>query len=250
MCHSTISFAHWYLGYPDQMLENVNASIALAERLMHPFSLAAALGFASFAHQFRGEVQATKARADTVIDLCQAQKFPLWIPLATCLRGWALVREGGIAAGIAQIEQGLANLRASGTELLRPRCLAMLAEAYGQAGQVGKATLCVQEALGLVETSGERSHQAELHRLHGELLFQQYSTVQAEACYLQAIQVARHQAAKSLELRATISLCRLWQQQGKSVEAQQRLAAIVGWFTEGFDTSDLIEARMLLAELD
>jgi predicted ATPase len=143
----------------------------------------------------------------------------------------------------------LEALRATGTELLRPRCLALLAEAYGRAGQVELALQKVAEALTAVETSDERSHEAELHRLQGELLLQEGDEAAAETCYRQAIQVAQRQNAKSWELRATMSLCRLWQSQNKFAEAQQRLAAIVDWFSEGFDTADLIAARALLTKL-
>jgi predicted ATPase len=249
MSHATIAFVHWYLGYPDQMLANVKASIALAEQLGHPFSLAAALGFAGFAHQFRGEAPATKRRATEVIALCRAQNFPLWIPLATCLLGWLSAEEGETAAGIDQLQQGLEAPRTTETELLHPRCLALLAEAYGRAGQAELALQKVAEALTAVETSGERSHEAELHRLQGELLLQGDDEAAAEVCYRQAIQVAQQQSAKAWELRATMSLCRLWQSQNKSVEAQQYLAAIIGWFSEGFDTADLIAARALLTKL-
>jgi predicted ATPase len=150
-----------------------------------------------------------------------------------------------------QIHQGLAAWQAMGAKVLRPYGLALLAEASAQVGQFEAGLAMLAEALGLVDTTGERFWEAELHRLKGELLLARSSkrAVEAEASFRQALAVARRQQAKSLELRAAMSLSRLWQQQGKCKEAQELLAPVYGWFTEGFDTVDLREAKALLGEL-
>jgi predicted ATPase len=185
--------------------------------------------------------------------------------MGTILRGWALAMQGQGEEGIAQICQSLAAYRAMGAELGLPRFLALLVKAYGKAGQVEEGLTVLAEALALVDKTGERVEEAELYRLKGELLLQSgvrglefeilstqllaSNTSEAEACFLKAIEIARHQSAKSLELRAVMSLARLWQQQGKQHEAHRQLSEVYNWFTEGFDTKDLQEAKTLLEEL-
>jgi predicted ATPase len=173
------------------------------------------------------------------------------------MRGWVLAEQGQGEEGIAQMRRGLAACRATGAELERPFYLTLLAEAYGKGGQVEEGLQVLAEALDAVDKSGERFCEAELYRLKGALTLARSrvqgltSIVQkeAEACFLNAIKVARQQQAKSWELRATVSLARLWQQQGKTTEAHRMLSEIYGWFTEGFDTKDLQEAKALLEEL-
>src|SRR5262249_7618440 len=170
-------------------------------------------------------------------------------------QGWALALQGQAEEGLTQLHQGLAANEAVGAELVRPYHLALLAEAYGQTGQVEEGVTALGEALRVVDRTGERMYEAELYRLKGELTLQaerqspEARAREAEACFEKAITVARRQSAKSLELRAVTSLARLWQQQGKREEARQMLAEIYGWFTEGFDTKDLQEGKVLLAEL-
>jgi predicted ATPase len=154
------------------------------------------------------------------------------------------------------MRQGLAAYQAMGAEYMRPYFLALLAEAYGKGGQVEEGLSTLAEALTVVDNTGERVYEAELYRLKGELTLRSQvpspkSQVEEEAeeCFYKAIEIARRQQAKSLELRAAMSLSRLWQQRGKRDEARQMLAEIYGWFTEGFDTKDLQEAKALLAEL-
>ena len=234
------------LGYPDQALRRSLEALALAQDVAHPFSLGFALFFAAQLHHHRREVQATQARAEAAITLSRAQGFPTWLANGTILQGWALAAQGQGEAGVAQIRQGLAAHRATGEEIERPYFLALLAEAYGAMGQADEGLAVLAEAFELVTITGERWWEAELHRLKGGLL---QSAEEAETCFRQALAVARHQQAKSLELRAALSLSRLWQQQGKRHEACELLAPIYGWFTEGFDTVDLQEARALLEEL-
>jgi predicted ATPase len=143
------------------------------------------------------------------------------------------------------------DLQATGAVLQRLYCLSLLAEAYGQAGQSREGLQVLAEAFTLIENNGDRWYEAEIHRLKGELLLQQNSDNQAEAatCFHHAISIAQNQQAKSLELRASTSLSRLWQQQGKRQEAHDLLASVFNWFTEGFDTADLKDAKALLDEL-
>ena len=166
------------------------------------------------------------------------------------LHGWALAMQGQVEQGIAQLQQGIAEWNALGLVLQRSYHLLLLAEAYTKAGRLAAALTAVEESLTAARTSGERYLEAETHRLHGQLLLATGQAVDAaEHDYQQALAVARQQKAKSLELRAAVSLSRLWQQQGKREQARQLLAEIYGWFTEGFDTTDLTAAKALLVEL-
>jgi predicted ATPase len=167
------------------------------------------------------------------------------------LYGWVLAQQGKVQEGITQIEQGLRALHATGGELLRPYWLALLAETHGSMGQPAAGLTVLAEALTLVVTTGQQWYEAELYRLQGELLLQQNSDNQAEAetCFQKAMSIAQNQSAKSWELRASTSLARLWQSQGKRDEARELLEPVYSWFTEGFDTADLKDARSLLDEL-
>jgi predicted ATPase len=151
---------------------------------------------------------------------------------------------------IAQLHQGLAAYQATGAEVCLPFGLAVLAEAYGKVGQTEAGLTALAEALATAHRTGEGGWEVEIHRLKGELLLRRASPIEeVEACFQQALDIARRQQAKSLELRAAMSLTRLWQGQGKHAEARQLLAPIYGWFTEGFDTADLQEAKALLEAL-
>jgi predicted ATPase len=167
-------------------------------------------------------------------------------------QGLLLAQHGQLQEGITQMQQGWAAYRATGANVRQPMYLAPLAEAYGKAGQVDEGLQALAEALAYIAQAGERWWEAELYRLKGELLLLQSSDNQAkaESCFQQALAIARRQQAKSWELRAAMSLARLWQQQGKRAEAYALLAPIYGWFTEGFDTADLQEAKVLLEELE
>ena len=175
------------------------------------------------------------------------------------MRGWALTEryaepgagQGQGEEGIAQIHQGLAAWGATGAKVFRPYGLTLLAEAYAKVGQREAGLIRLAEALAVVDDTGERRWEVELHRLKGELLLAHSAAhdAEAEACFRQALDTARRQQAKSWELRAAMSLSRLWQRQGKRTEAHELLASIYDWFTEGFDTADLQEAKALLEEL-
>jgi TOMM system kinase/cyclase fusion protein len=250
-CLSHAAHALWLLGYPDQALGWNNAALTLAQELSHPPSLAAVLFYVAFIHCFRGEAHATQERAEAAMALAREQGFPQWLTVGTILRGWALAMQGQAEEGIAQIRQALAAWRAMGAGMAVSHYLVLLAEAYGQAGQAEEGLRLLTEALAHMDTTGERNYAVEVYWLKGELLLRQAipDEAQAETCLHQGLDIARHQQTKSWELRAALSLSRLWQRQGKHAEARQMLAEIYGWFTEGFDTVDLQEARALLEEL-
>jgi predicted ATPase len=203
-----------------------------------------------FIHQ-RSDVVATHACAEAVMPLAHDQGFVLRLEGGRILRGWALATQGDVDEGLAQIRQGLAAHQEIGPNLGQPYRLSLLAEVYGQAAQPEAGLQALAEALTLVGTTEERWWEAELYRLQGVLRLQLPSpeVLQAEASFQQALAVARGQQAKALELRAALSLSRLWQQRGERDEARELLAPIYGWFTEGFDTPDLLEAKALLEAL-
>jgi predicted ATPase len=207
--------------------------------------------WAAYLHHRRREAPAVQAQAEALLTLATTQGFSLYVGYGTWLRGWALAMQGQGEAGLAQMHQGLAAILATGQMLARPRGLVLLAEAAGHTGQVAEGLRLLAEALAALEASGQGDLLAEAHRLQGELLLGQAlpDAARAEACFQQALAVARCQQAKSWELRGALSLSRLWQRQGKRTEARALLAPIYGWFTEGFDTADLQEARALLAAL-
>jgi predicted ATPase len=251
VCHSFAPWTLWYLGYPDQGLARNQEAVTLAQQSVHPFSLGFALCWAGVFHQFRREVRAVQERAEAAFSLAMEQGFPLWMALSSMLHGWALAHQEQAKKGIAQLTQGLRAVRATGAEINRSYFLALLAEAHGTLGEPEAGLTVLTEALARVNTTGERWYESELYRLKGELLLQQNAANQAEVetCFQQAISIACSQQAKSFELRSATSLARLWQQQGKRQEAHDLLAPIYGWFTEGFDTADLQDAKALLDAL-
>jgi tetratricopeptide (TPR) repeat protein len=257
-------FALWLLGYPEQALQRSHDALTRAKQLAHPYSIASALKFAAVLHQFRRETWQTQTFAEATLALARDQRFVAREAEATRLQGWVLAMQGQ-EEGILLIRQGVAAARASG-EVLQGFWPALLAEAYGRAGQPEAGVPVLAEAGMRSLQYEERLGEAELYRLAGELLLQAGVHPQAtgvfssddthvlpespEACFLQALAIARRQQAKSLELRAAVSLGRLWQHQGKRIAAHQLVAEVYEWFTEGFDTADLREAQALLAELE
>jgi predicted ATPase len=259
ICLSFGALASWLLGYPDQALEKSHKALTLAQELAHPMSLAFVLSFAASLHGFRVEPQATQGCAETLIALSNERGLPLWETQGSIHLGWAWTEQERIGEGIAQMRQGLTTRRGLGVRLAETLYLAWLAEAQGKAGQVEEGLATLAAAMEAVDETRERINEAELYRLKGELTMKkevsgfkfQVSSLEEEAeeCFHKAIEIARRQGAKSLELRAVMSLARLWQKQGKKEDARQMLAEIYGWFTEGFDTADLKEAKALLEEL-
>jgi adenylate cyclase len=249
-CLTWLSWALWAMGYPDQALQRSREALALAEELSHPFTLAFALGLAAAFHFLRREVSAAHHRAEAAIVVSSQRGFPLWGAVGKVFRGWALVQQEKSAEGLAEIREGIAFLRASGTRQPLPSWLLVFAEACAQSGQVEEGLNLLAEAQAEFADSGGGVGSAESYRLTGELLLQTgRGEIDAEACFYQAIEVARRQQAKSWELRATMSLCRLWQKQGRREEARARLAEIYNCFTDGFETPDLREAQAHLEAL-
>jgi DNA-binding winged helix-turn-helix (wHTH) protein/predicted ATPase len=263
-CYAALSL--WLLGAPAQALAQMHEARTLAQELAHPYSLAFALSFVTFLYQWRRDISATLTWAEAVLALCTEHSFGQYFSYGRLLHGWALMARGQGNEGLGQMRQGLTAYQATATSWL-PYFLAILAEGYGQLGTADEGLRVLTEALAAVRKTGECVWEAELHRLKGVLVSQArhqppaleggmlhatdrtLHTAEAEASLHQALTIARRQQAKSLELRAAMSLARLWQQQGKRTEARELLAPIYSWFTEGFDTADLQEAKALLEDL-
>jgi predicted ATPase len=232
------------LGYPDQAMMRSREALNEAQQLSHPNTTAQALFFACALNQFLSAGPAVRDRAEALISLSQEEGFPLYLAHGTIFCGWAVAKAGETVVGSAQLRDGLAAWRTTGAEYILPYFLTLLAEADGC---IDRADGWLTEALARVERTGERWFEAELHRLKGEL--QMRNQAGAEACFQGALAVARAQSARAWELRAAINLARLWCNQGKRAEAYDLLAPIYGWFTEGFETADLKDAKALLHEL-
>jgi class 3 adenylate cyclase/predicted ATPase len=252
-CRMHDAWALWRLGYPDQALVRSHEAVTLAQHIAHPLSLGFSLGTAAVFHQFRREVRCTQERAEATRSVATEQGFSFWIAVSSMLHGWAVAHQGQAQEGIDQIRRGLRALQTTGAETWRLYFLMMLAEIHGTLRQSEAGLTVLNEALILADTPGARWYEAELYRLKGELLLQLQQSadnqVEAEFCFHHALEIARNQQAKSFELRTATSLARLWQQQGKRGEARQLLGDVYGWFTEGFDTLDLKEAKALLEKL-
>ena len=265
------AWALWFLGQPDQALLRIQEALTLARESYEPYGLAHAYFFAAILHQLRREERMAQEFTESALSVSGEHGLALYQAMATIMRGWALIEQGRQVEGIEQMRLGLAAHQATGTQVLLPHFLALLAEALGKSGQVEEGLLVLEEALMVAERNGERYYQAELYRIKGELLLMQptgravsraaaggkpvfeagqpLTAAAAEACLNQAIKVAQQQKAKSLELRAAMSLVRLYQDQGKQEEPKGLLIQIYDKFTEGFVTVDLIEAKALLDEL-
>ncbi len=246
----------WHLGYPDQALVHIHNALTLADKVAHPQSLAFVLCWAAWLHQLRREERKVHERSEEAIALSTAQGFTTLWAIGTMLRGMALTAQGQYAEGIAQLREGWAAWQAPGTSGVWVTTYhAALAEAYGKSDRFDEGLTVLTEGLTLVEAYGERVWEAELHRLKGEFMLiadcgSRIADWTPEKCFQKALDVACQQHAKSLELRAATSLARLWQSQGKRPEAHALLAPVYAWFTEGFDTADLQEAKALLNELE
>jgi predicted ATPase len=238
----------WLLGYPEQALARLDEALALAHELSHPYSLAWARCAAAWVSQLRRDIPTVYEHAEAAVALASEQDFPQWVAYGMSVRGWVLAMQGQGEEGLAQIRRGIAAYRTTGAALLVPYFCTMLAEVSDHLGHPEDGLQALAEAHTLVEQQEIRYWEAEVCRLRGVLLLRQTvpQQVEAEAWLQRALDVARRQEAKALELRAAMSLSRLWQQQGKRQAAHDLLAEVYGWFTEGFDTADLQEARALL----
>ncbi len=250
VCHNYLAWTLWLQGCPDRALEHSREAIRLGREVAHAQSQAQALAGSALLHQYRRETQQTLELAEAAITLASEQGLALWLGWGTILRGWAMTEQGQTAEGIERIRRGIEGTRATGAGMWQTYLLCLLAEAYGKAGRPDDGLAALAEVPALIEQSEERYWEAEMHRLRGELLRQRGDQpVECESSFQQAIGIARRQGAKSLELRATMSLARLWKQQDKGDRGRQALAEIHDWFTEGFETPDLKEAKALLESL-
>ena len=245
------ALSNWMLGYPTQAVQAMENTLAHARELDNPNSVGISLLFFAQLSQLRREPEPATTRAEEALAVAAEHGLPaleLWCLLP---RGWAAAYRGDVRAGIADICESMDRRRSIGMGAVWPWFFALLAEAQGLAGQVDDGLSSLEEALGWVERNDERLYEAEVHRLKGELLLTRDTpdAPQAEGCFQQALTVSRKQHAKSWELRAAMSMGRLWQRQGRLAEARELLAPVYDWFTEGFDTADLQEAKALLAKL-
>jgi class 3 adenylate cyclase/predicted ATPase len=237
------------LGYPEQASAWSSAAIAEARSLAHPPSLASSLVLGAFPPLLGGDDSVLGERAEQLVAVTTEQGFAFWGAAGTVYRGWVKVKNGDVAEGISLLRSGSSAYRATGAETAVPYFLALLARACKIAGQVQEAVTRLDDALQIVERTGERWFAAELNRHKGQLLLRQGHTEAAEELYCKALSIAREQEAKLWQLRAAASLARLRRDQGRPAEARDLLAPVYGWFTEGFDTADLKEAKALLDEL-
>jgi predicted ATPase len=239
------------LGYPDQAVERSEQAITVARATAHSASITEAMIWRAQIAMLRREIQDARERAAAALVLATEYGLPLFTGYAIIVDGWALSEQGHSAEGIAQIREGLSGLEMTGEELYRPCYLATLADALYQTGQVEEGLSALEEAIESSRRSRVAYWDAELQRRKGELLLAANGThrTAAEACFRQAIAIAQAQLAKSLELRAATSLARLFAKEGQREQAHDLLAPIYDWFTEGFETADLQEAKALLDEL-
>lgn len=268
MCFAYAALTRLCLGYPDHALQTTQQMLTLARTLGHRFSLAFALNIAATVALIRRDWRQATRLGTEAIELCRAQGFPVWLAYGQILVGWLGVRQGQGAESLTQMLQGVSAWQATGAEASRSFLLSLIAGAYGRLDQVEQGLQILAEALTLTQANGEQYCLAELWRLKGALTLQRetrdwrletsslsppvsslkpQASSEAEGYFLQALAIARHQQAKSWELRAALSLGQLWEQQGKHREAQQLVREVLAWFTEGFDTTDVQEAKRFLA---
>jgi predicted ATPase len=237
------------LGYPEQAFAQSSAAIAEARRLAHPPSIASSLALGARLLSLDANSAALADWVDQLVAVTAEWGLPHWRAQGTIGRGWVKVQNGDVAEGISLLHSGSAAYRATGAEIWMPHHLTLLARAYEIAWQFEESLTLLDEALQIVARTGERWFAAELNRHEGQLLLREGQPEAAEALYRKALSIAQEQEAKLWELRAAVSLARLRRDRGKRKEARDMLAPIYGWFTEGFDTADLKEAKALLEEL-
>jgi predicted ATPase len=260
-CHSFAGLSLWLLGYPDRALASVQNGLTIAKETGSPYCETFALDFVTWVHVLRREANAAQASVDALMRNAPEQGFPFLLADAGVLRSWILAARGLGAEGMRQVRPAIAAYAATGAVMSRPAHLMLLAQVCRTAGRLKEALTAVADAWTTVEQTGERSYEAELHRLQGELTLDLWrrngrkrqtefgAIAEAEDCFRNALAVARRQQAKSLELRAAIALATLWAERGTRRQAHDMLSEIYTWFREGFDTPDLLDAQTLLAAL-
>ncbi|MGZ4584256.1 MAG: ATP-binding protein, partial [Mycobacterium sp.] len=251
LCGYLTALADWVLGYPTRAVQAMERTVAHARVFEHPYSVGLTLLMSAQLSQLRRDPEAARTQAEAAIAVSREHGLPaveLWCLLP---RGWALTEQGEMAKGISDIREGMKRRQAYGMGAVWPWFLVLLAEAYGKIGKLEEGLAALREALQWVHRNDERLYEAELHRIRGELLLKHEvpDTAEAEQCFERALQVARQQQAKSWELRAAMSLSRLRLQRGRRDDARELLLPVYGWFTEGFDTADLKDARDLADRL-
>jgi adenylate cyclase len=256
ICLSFGAQTRWLLGYPDQALALLHQALAHARALAQPFGLGMTLSFAATLHLLRGEWPAAQEHAEAARRLALEHGLDMMAVQGLLLQSAALAAQGHHGAGLAQMQQAVAAIQAAGQEAGRLFAVALLAEQYGQVGQVEAGLQALSETLASLNPQEPSLWEPELHRVRGTLLLRmtldacyQAADAEAETCFQQALTLARRQGARAFELRAATGLSQLWQRQGKRQAAHQLLAESYGWFTEGFDTADLQEAKALLEAL-
>ena len=249
------AFTLWKLGYPERALQKWREAFILAQEVNHYEGLAWVFSIASSLHQLRREEQLTQENADATIVLASERGFAMPFALGKLWRGWAVAKQGEHEEGLAQLHEGMDALIAMGAKMGWAWGYFLLADAYAKAGKPETGLKMIAEGMSAVEETDVRAQLSELYRLKAQLLLQssehspEEKVSEAEVCFQRALEVARQQEAKSLELRAATGLARLWQGQGKNAEAQELLSPVYHWFTEGFDTQDLQDAKALLVAL-
>ncbi|MBV8053906.1 MAG: adenylate/guanylate cyclase domain-containing protein, partial [Deltaproteobacteria bacterium] len=247
------AWALWFLGYPGQARKWIDDALALAGQVTHPASKAATANLASWVYQLLRDQEAAQKQADAAVALSTEHELEFWRAMGLAGQGWALMSQRRLDEGIERLRTGLAALQATGAEILMPYYLSALAQAYANTERLEEAVGILAESQAALEKTGEYWWQAEIYRIHGELLLKRPGTApadkRAEEYFYRALQIAREQSAKSLELRAVMSLSRLLQRRGERSEARHMLAGIYNWFTEGFETPDLREARVLIGQM-
>jgi predicted ATPase len=237
------------LGFPDQALVGSDSAIAEARRLAHLPTLADTLVGSSRLLSLIGDDAALDERAEELGAVAAEQSYPYWIAAGRIFRGWLRIKSGDAIEGVALLRDGIGAYRASGQQAWMPNYIALLAKACEITGQIEEALTLLDKASQIIQSTGERWFEAELYRHKGELLLWQGHGDAVEEHYRKALSIAREQEAKLWELRAAVSLARLRRDQSRRAEARDLLAPVYGWFTEGFDTADLKEAKALLDEL-
>jgi predicted ATPase len=246
-----LSWALWHCGYPDRSARAADRALAYSQQLGHAHTLAHALFLAGMAAVFSRDVATVHARSNDCVTLATEHGFAYWAAHGQVLQGWADAKRGEATTGIARIRDGLAAYEATGARLSTPLFLTLLAEALALAGKIEEGLAALDDALAKAAVSGERGWDAEIHRLRGELTVRSPypDPAKAEDSFRTALAIAREQGTRGYELRAATSLAQLWREQGRRGEARDLLAPLYGWFTEGFDTPDLKDAKALLEEL-
>jgi predicted ATPase len=246
-----LSWALWHRGYPDQSARAADRALALSRQLGHAHTLANAFFHAGIAAVFARDVTTVCANGNDCVTLANEHGFAYWAARGRILQGWAVAHRGEAMTGIARIRDGVAATEATGTRVPTPFYLTLQAEALALAGKIEEGLAALDDALATAAASGERGWDAEIHRLCGELAARlpYPDPAKAEDSFRTALAIAREQGTRGYELRAATSLARLWREQGRQGEARDLLAPLYGWFTEGFDTADLKDAKALLDDL-